>query len=143
MIRSLALLSAVTLVALAGCSQQTAEEDDVSSSGDSALSGVIDKPAEVPADGAKPKIEQIDLSKIDFDLAQFQSGNMKIDVLDTGFDDHDYMTHARDLKWVESDRRELPAIVDTFAHGADIGGGKCRVKSLSLKKVVVGCKWTW
>lgn len=147
--RSLSVLSLV-LIAVAGCAAPQ-EEEELGGSTD-ALSEIVDAPAEEPA-GAKPQVETVDLSTIDFDLATLKDarGNydwskIKIDVLDTGRPDHDYTTRSsRDLnlKWVESDRRELPAFVETFRKGIDVGGGKCRIQSLSLKKVVVGCKWTW
>ena len=152
--RSLAAaLSVLTLVAFAGCTApQSADEEDVATSGD-ALSEIIDEPAVAATTGAQPKVETIDLSTVDFDLATVKDSHgklnldlskLKIDVHDTGRYDRDYNTPARGMKWVESDRRELPAFVDKFAHGIDVGGGgKCRITTISLKKVAVGCKWTW
>jgi hypothetical protein len=98
-------------------------------------------------------VQAVDVSHIHFDLSEFQDIHGKldlsrahIDVLDTGNDDHDY-THRSsdsDLQWVQSDNKhELPEFVDKIANGIDVDGGKCRITSLSLKKVVVGCKWTW
>lgn len=150
--RSLAVLSVLALV-FAGCAAPPAAEDDdaVASSGD-ALSSMADDPAVVPEDGEKPKVETVDLSKVDFDLdalkdarGRIDFSRIDIDVLDTGTHDNDYSRRKSDLdlKWVKSDKHELPAFVEGIAHGIDIGGGKCRLTSLSLKKVVVGCKWTW
>ena len=150
--RSLVALAALALVSVVGCASPAADDDSGVGSSDDALSGIVDAPAVETDDGTKPKVETVDLSKIDFDLASLKDARGKIDfskldvdVLDTGTRDHDYTRRSSDmnLKWVESDKRELPAFVDTIAHGIDVGGGKCRISSISLKKVVVGCKWTW
>lgn len=156
--RSLAIVSVLALFSFAaGCASPDATEEDVAATGEArgdALESMIDEPAEVPADGAKPKVEAVDVSKIHFDLEQFKDvhgrldlSRLNIDVLDTGTKDHDYYGPRQsdaDLKWVQSDKHQLPAFVDTIAHGVDVGGGgKCRISSISLKKIVVGCKWTF
>lgn len=150
-----AILSVLALITLAGCSV-AAPSENVDSTGDSAdaLSSIADQPAApARADGSQPTVQSVDVSNVHFDLAEFQDvhgkldlSRLKLDVLDTGSDDHDY-THAssdEDLHWVESDsKHELPAIVDTIANGVDVDGGKCRISSISFKKIVVGCKWTF
>ena len=151
--RSLVILAALALVSVAGCASPPADDDSSVGASDDALSSIADEPAVAATDdGTKPKVETVDLSKIDFDLASLKDARGKIDftklnidVLDTGTYDHDYSRRSSnmDLKWVESDKRELPAFIDKFAHGVDVGGGKCRISSISLKKVVVGCKWTF
>lgn len=150
----LTLLSVLALVTLAGCSVAAPTEEAATTDESSdALSSITDKPAVVPADGAKPTVQSVDVSNVHFDLSDFKDvhgkldlSRLDLDVLDTGTDDHVYEHRQSDeeLQWVQSDKRELPAFVDTIAHGVDVGGGgKCRISSLSLKKVVVGCKWTW
>lgn len=152
--RSLVILAALALVSVAGCASPPADEDSSVGASDDALSSIVDEPAVATSDdGAKPKVQTVDLSTIDFDLASLKDARGKIDftkldvdVLDTGNRfDHDYSHRSSnmDLKWVESDKRQLPEFVDKLAHGFDVGGGKCRISSLSLKKVVVGCKWTF
>lgn len=146
----LAAILSLSVLVVACAAPSGDEEEAPVTGGESALSSILDAPA-VEASGAAPKVETVDLSNIDFDLASIKDarGNpdyarLKIDVLDTGSNDHgDWRTPARDLKWVESDKRELPSFVDKAVHGIDVGGGKCRIKSIGLKKLVVGCKWTW
>lgn len=155
--RSLALVAVLALFSFAaGCAAPESSEEEVAATdarGD-ALESMIDEPAVVPADDAKPKVEAVDVSKIHFDLSELRDANgrldlkrLNIDVLDTGTPDHDFYGPRRsdaDLKWVQSDKHQLPAFIDTIAHGVDVGGGgKCRISSISLKKIVVGCKWTF
>ena len=132
-------LSALFLLSVAGCSAPTEEES--AESGDALTAGIIDEPAVAPT-GAAPKV-----LAIDWDLSHYDSGapdysGLKIDVLDTSAQDPN--RPSLNLKWVESDKKQLPKFVDTISHGIDVGGGgKCRITTLSLKKVAVGCKWTW
>lgn len=146
----LAAILSLSVLVVACAAPSGDEEMPVSDGSESALSSIVDEPA-VEATGTAPKVETVDLSNIDFDLASIKDarGNpdysrLKIDVLDTGSNDHgDWRTPSRDLKWVESDKRELPSFIDKAVNGVDVGGGKCRIKSIGLKKLVVGCKWTW
>ena len=144
---TLSALSALFLVTVAGCASSTQEEDSAVT-GDALTAGIIDQPAVTPV-GSKPKVVAVDLTKVDFDLSHYNltdSGTpdystMKIDVLDTRAADED--NKSLNLKWVERDKTELPSFIDKAVNGIDVGGGKCRIDDIGLKKIVVGCKWTW
>jgi len=146
-VSALSVLFAVVVVgAVAGCSAPAPEEDSAES-GDALTAGIINDFAVTP-NGSKPRVLTVDLLPgyltpyQVFDGGTPDYSSLKIDVLDTRPQDAD--NPSLNLKWVESNNKELPQFVDTIAHGVDVGGGgKCRVTTLSLKKIAVGCTWTW